>query len=507
MKDLKYFQNIIKQKRKNTPFRDFLKEIASFMPIVLHKRYFWVSRYPDTNRRKNIMTPREFYSGQNSDYFLEYDFSKTFFENFKDLIENTPVLSRMVYEWLENCEYSESVTYSKNVYLSFIVINNCENILYTFYSQDNCKDVINWVMVWDNSEQIYFSAWIIKWHKIFYSKYIVNSNNIWFSTNLIWCSECILCDNLENKNYCIKNIEYSKEKYFEEKEKILKEKDKFFDYYKWLNKTAKNLASKNTRWSFCVESENIENGYFTYRLKNARNAMFVWHSEWRQNVYDTFWSDDPWTWEIYGSVNLWWTDNQYLCDWVVWSNLYYCFSCFNCSYCIWCNWIINKSYCILNKQYSKEDWETMATKIFEQMENDQILGKFFPWDLNPYYFNDTVAWLIWDFSKQEVEAEWYLWRDEKVKVDIKEWSEIIYTESSLLPPRLRGIEGELINKYQWYNSDWTWYINPEILNKVIKDEKWNYYKITKIEYDFLIKHGLPLPEIHWMDRMKLNFWI
>jgi len=42
---------------------------------------------------------------------------------------------------------------------------------------------------------------------------------------------------------------------------------------------------------------------------------------------------------------------------------------------------------------------------------------------------------------------------------------------------------------------------------VIVDEKGDYYRIVQIEYDFLMKHSLPLPEIHWMDRMELNLGV
>jgi hypothetical protein len=28
---------------------------------------------------------------------------------------------------------------------------------------------------------------------------------------------------------------------------------------------------------------------------------------------------------------------------------------------------------------------------------------------------------------------------------------------------------------------------------------------VKMEYDFLMKHGLPLPELHWLERIKLWF--
>jgi hypothetical protein len=45
--------------------------------------------------------------------------------------------------------------------------------------------------------------------------------------------------------------------------------------------------------------------------------------------------------------------------------------------------------------------------------------------MNPFYFNDTAASLIEDFTKEEVEAEGYLRRDEEIAVDIPEWMEVV----------------------------------------------------------------------------------
>ena len=55
------------------------------------------------------------------------------------------------------------------------------------------------------------------------------------------------------------------------------------------------------------------------------------------------------------------------------------------------------------------------------------------------------------------------------------------------------------------NEGKQWYIDPEIMKVVISDEKGNYYRIVKMEYDFLMKHSLPLPTMHWLDRMKMGF--
>ena len=497
MSDLQYWENKIKQKRKNTHFRDYIQEIASWFPVVLYKTETdGFSRYPPTERRKNILTPKDFFE-QEADFInrgIEYDFSQNFFWNYEKLLEKVPVVSRVVTPDVENGDFSESVVAGKNIYLSFLVINGCENILYTFYAQDNVKDTLNSVMVWDHSEIVYFSTSIIKSYKVFYSRYIVNSNNIWFSSNLIGCSECIFCDDLINKKYYIKNKEYSKEEYLKKKQKILSQKFSFALWYSEVNTDGINRSSKNVKWKFCIESENIENGFFTYRLKNARNVYFVWDKEGRVNVLDTVCSDDPWFGDIYASINLWWVNNVYMVDCCVGQNLYYCFTCIDCSFCLGCVSLLNKSYCIFNKQYSKDEWGILANKILKQMHDDGILWDFFPWSLNPFYFNDTLASLIiQDFTKEEVEQEWFLWRDDMIKVDIPEGVDIISVNE--------------LSGYQWYNKEGKWNIKQEILNKVIQDNNGDYYRIVPLELSFLKKYWLPLPEIHWLERIKLNFWV
>lgn len=126
------------------------------------------------------------------------------------------------------------------------------------------------------------------------------------------------------------------------------------------------------------------------------------------------------------------------------------------------------------------------------MEKEGNLWKFFPPSINPFYFNDTLAYLLWDFDKEKVKKEWYLWRDEEIKVDIPENADIIQSKE--------------LSSYQSFDANGSWTIHPDIMKKIIQDEEGNYYRITKQEYDFLIKYALPVPDIHWFERMKINFW-
>ena len=495
MSNLKHWQEKIKEKRKNTDFRYYLKEIASWCPLNFQKVSWIISRYPDENRIKKII-PSIIFDENRNELFLkarDYNFDIDFFGNFKKLFLDIDFWNVLNYWGCENSDYADSTLNVKNAYISFIIINNCENVLYSFSVKDNCKDVINWLSVWDSSNIVYQSSWILKSFKIFYSRYINNSNNIWFSSNLIWCFECIFCDELENQKYCINNNILEKEEYFKQKDIILKEKNSFKKYFNKINKIWKNIVSKNSKWSYIVNSENIENWYFCSNINDWRNLILVWSVNWNKNMYDTFsgwtpyWEEFYWVmWangdNLYNSINI-----------ILSSNIFYSYFLESCSFCIWCIGLKNKSYCILNKQYTKAEWEILADKIFKQMDNDWILWDFFSSDINPFYFNDTMAWLIGNFKKEEVVKEWYMWRNEEIKVDIPEWAQVINTKE--------------LDKFQWFDGNWNWKINLEILKKVIKDEKWNYYKIVKMEYDFLVKYWLPIPDIHWLDRMNLNFWV
>ena len=45
----------------------------------------------------------------------------------------------------------------------------------------------------------------------------------------------------------------------------------------------------------------------------------------------------------------------------------------NCKYCLGCIGLRNQQYCILNKQYEKDEWFELVEKIFATMENTPLL--------------------------------------------------------------------------------------------------------------------------------------
>ena len=434
-----------------------------------------MSNFPPTERLWWVLWSKEDLENK----LFDLDITNDVFSNLTHLMRENKLPSVSHYGDSENCDYSTTVNNCKNIYLCSN-LTGCENVFYS-YSIKYSSDIYNSVMVWDNASCVSDSFAIFRSHEVFYSSNISNSEQIWFCSNLVGCRECINCEWLEHASFYIDNVWYEESEYFALKKKILSSKEKF-----------ERKIGAELMW-YVPFTEQVENGFATSYLKEWRNVWFGGNPNGAERYYDAF-SVGRWE-DMYGWVNSWWSFSHIYCCYNIWRtmNAFYSMHLQACSYCFGCIWLKNKSYCIYNKQYTKEEWHDAVDTIFTQMEKEWTLGNFFPGSMSPFYFNDTAAYLIDDsFTKEEVQKDWYLWRDEKIAVDIPETMEIVKTDEL---HQYESREGEQRT------------INPEILKKVIQDEEGNIYKILKMEVDFHTKYWLPLPRKHWLERLKQNFSI
>lgn len=492
MSNLNYRKQKFQEKRKNTPWREFMRDFASWYPTNIYKHEGMFTRYPATPRKPNLVSIEKY---PNITQTIWDETRGSFFDVLTDLYKKCYLTPIIIYSINQNSNYSDMVFGAKNAYLSFSVWIGAENILYSSSVFSNVRNVYNSFIVEDNSENVYYSKSIQKGNSIFFSKYITDSYNIWFSSNLIGCQECIFCSDLQNKSYHIHNKPYTKEEYLKEKKAILAKKSEFEQWYLSSEEHPSNYGSTNVSWTMLVNSHDIENGYFCRDITRGRNLFIASGGEsWSSNFYDGF--DVGVNCADFYAVSGSGTTSQqlYSCCNVNGSyEIYYGIFLSDCSHCFGCIWLTNKQYCIFNKQYSREERYQKVDEIFTQMEKDWTLWSFFPASMNPFYFNDTAAYLIDpSFTKEEVTELDYLRRDDPIRVDIPEWLEVVKTNE--------------LSQYEWFENGKR-KINPGILKKVITDEEGNSYRIVKMEYDFLMKHSLPLPRKHWLERMKDNFRI
>jgi len=470
-----------------------VKGIASWRPITFYKNSGFISRFPETNRIGTILSHKEFDATRDNLPYEELEENVGFFPQMQNFFLHSYFSPTYQVAWSENSEYSDMVLNGKNTYLSTISVYDCENIFYSFATREWSTNVFNSTMVFESSNNVYESKSIISSSNIFFSHYLSNCYDMWFCSNCIWCSDCIACDKLENQTYCIKNKQYSKEEYDRLKDKILSDKWHYTTSSSKLNNLWSNNGSTNVVGSFLVNSTDITNGYYSYNIKTGRNIMYMWWAGENENMYDIFvgWAIQ---WQHFYAVQGAWNSEHIYCSIGIndSAGIFYSMYCSQCSFCLWCIGLQNKQFCILNKQYSKEEWHQKVDEIFAQMEQDGTLWEFFPPSMNPFYFNDTAAYLIDPtFTKEEVTKLWYLRRDEPIKVDIPASAEVVQTSE--------------LDQYEWFDSQWKWSIHSSILKKIIIDTQGNYYRIVQMEYDFLVKHGLPLPRKHWLDRLKKHF--
>ena len=431
------------------------------------------------------------------DYGKDFDFERSFFEQIDNLMKEVPRSS--VINWLnENSYYCNHAWKQKNCYFSVDALEN-ENCYYTndIYSSSNCID--SWSI--KSSEKISNSFMIIKSFNCSESTNLENCNNCYLSNYLTNCNNCLWSTNLVNWDYLVLNKKVTKEEF----ESILNKYKTDLEFknnfilkfeeltYKTPKKDLYNINSINSKWNYLSNVENVTNSYFCYNSKDLKYCSFVIGSEdcydydvWWNNasrMYETHCAWGTWEWKISWASNIlfsniiWW-----------WSNIYYSDTLLNNSNnCFGCVWLKNnESYCVLNKQYTKEEYNILVPKIIEHMKNTGEWWEFFSFNISPLCYNETTANEYFPLTKEEILEQWFKYSDYETpfpKVD-----KII--PASKLPENIVDIPDDILN----------WAVECEI--------SWKPFRIIPQELEFYRKHNLPIPKKHpdirHEERIKLR---
>jgi hypothetical protein len=142
-----------------------------------------------------------------------------------------------------------------------------------------------------------------------------------------------------------------------------------------------------------------------------------------------------------------------------------------------------KNYCILNKQYSKEDYFALREKIIEHMKKTGEWGEFFPIEMSPFGYNEADVFEYHPLSKEEVLKRGWHWKEAE-KVDYK-------------PATLSTIPDSIHD------------VRDNICDEILACEacKKN-YKIQPAEFKFYQQMKLPIPhkcfDCRHADRMAIR---
>jgi hypothetical protein len=146
----------------------------------------------------------------------------------------------------------------------------------------------------------------------------------------------------------------------------------------------------------------------------------------------------------------------------------------------------NESYCVFNKQYAKEEYETLVPKIIEHMVKTGEWGEFFPSWMSPFGYNETAAPEYYPLTREETIGKGFNWSDYEPPFPKVEKT----IPAAKLPSDIAQVPDDILN----------WAIECEITKKP--------FRIIKQELEFYRKHHLPIPKRHpdqrHLERMELR---
>ncbi|MFA6585571.1 MAG: hypothetical protein WCS86_00190 [Candidatus Paceibacterota bacterium] len=445
------------------------------------------SLYPARDSKKNF-TQEEWFSDNWDalEYGRDYDFSIPFFKQFFDLEKVVPVWPLRV-EYVVNSPYSANASALKNCYLCF----NSSQSKDCMYNNaiDFSTDCIDNSHIFQ-SERCYECFWTDNSYQCYYSIICKESHNLYFCKNCLGCSDCFGCVDLRKSSYCIFNKQYTKEDYKKEIENMklntisgvsrAREKARVF----WLTMPTKyhqGLKNYDSTGSYVTNCKNVKESFLMREGENIKYSQYLQvpknkdcydATAWGQNMelnYETCLCGE-------NSFNI-----KFCSDcWPNFKDSEYCISMFSCSDCFGCVGLKKKQYCILNKQYTKEEYKILVEKIKKHMDDMPFVdskeriykyGEFFPIEFSPFGYNNTTAIQYFKMTKEEAEKKGYPWKEiERGEYNItKKVSEL----------------SDSIND-----------VDDSILKEVIECENCKRpYRILKNEFIFYKKENLPLPDL------------
>jgi len=133
-------------------------------------------------------------------------------------------------------------------------------------------------------------------------------------------------------------------------------------------------------------------------------------------------------------------------------NLYdaeYAFGVLSSSHVFGSAWVTKGEYVIFNKQYPKEEYEALRKRIIKHMDEMPYRGKdgityqygeFFPTELSPHAYNQTVAHYFFPLAKGAIEARGYKYRE----IEIRKHN--ITMKNSVIPDHIKDAEDSILKE-------------------------------------------------------------
>lgn len=415
---------------------------------------------------------------------IDVDWMKPFFEQVGVLLSTVPRLA-MVSTYCENSDYCNMAVETKNSYLVAGCVKN-ENCMYGHIVW-KCQDCIDCLYCYE-SRWCYECIDCVQCHGLSYSRDCDNCSDGMFLVHCIGCRDCFGCVGLQNKQYHIFNIPYSKQEYEQKMNELQTTKRSFISFAteklteligKEIVKYYHGFDCENVTGDYLYHSRNVTEGY---DLKNCEDVFHCATIDGFVNSQDCNFCGAAPGERCLSNVFVQGYEIAFCHNCREGSHLWYCDHCFSCKDCFGCVGLRNKRYCILNKQYSKEEYEALLPRLKMHMREHGEFGKFFPPELSPFGYNESIAYEYFPLTKQETLERGWKWHDDTVK-----GSQNYMGPATTVPDDTNDAPDSIANTI----------LRCEASGKL--------YKILPQELRFYRSRKLPLPTLCFEERQRRRF--
>ncbi len=452
----------------------------------------------DADSKQTVYCPECWWSDKWDalDYGQNFDFSKSFFEQVRKLRDTVPQMGLYV-DSNVNSEYVNQSGWNKNCYLCFNSDHN-EDCCYStrlYHSRNTLDSYFSHKM-----ELCYECVDCKECFQLIYSQNCNNCYDSWFLYDCVNCHNCFGSIGLRNQKFYFLNKQLSAEDYQKELKAFLnatKEKQKkIIKQFEQLKEkqprrfrvSTNNENVKGDNLSNCKNSEycfdciDLEDSKYCSNMRGAKDCYDIdYWGHFSESCLDCFGVGEG-------------ASQMYFClaSWGGSYQTYYSISCNSTQNIFGCVGLTHKKNAILNKQYSKAEYDKLVAKIIEYMQKSGEWGEFFPIEFSSFAYNETVAQDQYPLKKKEVLENNWKWKDKEDKIpNVKK-----IIPANRLPEKIREIPDDILN----------WAIKCEKTNRP--------YKIQKPELDFYRKMNLSIPvfhpevrhEIRMKKRNPLKLW-
>lgn len=407
-------------------------------------------------------------------------FDRPFFEQLLELQQQVPRMALLNVN-SENSDYCNMCIGNKDCYCVFGGDYN-ESVLYGTLCMHNVRCVD---CDYGNFNELCYD--LFNSFRCYGSRSVVNSKNCSdcaYISDCIGCRDCILCVNLHKAQYCIENQQFSKDEYFKRKAEIVS--SSWSAHSRALTRLRELRLKNVVKFAHVISCENCT-GDFLENSKNCQNCFFCTGSE---DVVDSIFAADgkdsflcsffghgaELCYQCMSSVGM--TRCRFCYFAIESQEADYCDTVINCKNVFGCIGLRRNQHCILNHQYTKEEYEALVPKIIEHMRKGKEWGEFLPKIFSCFGYNESTAQEFFPLTKENAAAQGFQWHEHEEEHD--QVSQII--PATQLPDRTEQVPDDVLN----------WAIECERTKKP--------FRITKQELDFYRAHAIPLPRQHGNSR-------